>query len=542
MLAKVILTLSIACCLTPGRSVAQSAPAAPPDVILIGGKIFTSDSTRPWAEALAIRNGLVVAVGTTTEVAALAGPQTHAIELGGRTVIPGINDAHDHAVHPASFSIAFHTSNTPIEDPPFTKVLDSLRLLVARTPVGTWLTADIGPRTLFDTSARRAALDRIAPNHPVMLTMFTGHGAILNSAALRAAGIAEDARDPVGGWYERDGSNRLNGVIQEYALWSADRRLWSAMPYNVLLAAFRDYSDATVRYGITSVQNMANDLDPETMISVLRRAQLPFRLRIIKFSMTSPMGRLVSEWDSVDRLPAPLTRVDGRKWILEGTGVEGNALQRRPYSFPGRPGWYGRIDFPLDTVRAMLAEALRTREQLMLHIGGDSIIKLVLGMMKQMAPDSVWRPLRVRFEHGDGMAADLVPAARSLGVIVVQNPTHFGFQPLRSLLTSGMHIAIGSDNARNPYLNIMLAVNRPSVPTEALTREEAVTAYTRGSAYAEFKENEKGTLAPGMLADLAVLSQDIFTVPANALPATVSVLTMVGGKAVYDAGVLRQPR
>ena len=245
-----------------------------------------------------------------------------------------------------------------------------------------------------------------------MLTMFTGHGAILNSAALRAAGIAEEARDPVGGWYERDGSNRLNGVVQEYALWTADRRLWSAMPDSMLLKAFRDFADEDLRYGITSVQNMANDLDPATMIRIVRRAQLPLRLRLIRFSMTNPTGRLISEWESVDQHPAPLTVVSGRKWILEGTGVEGNALQRRPYSFPGRPGWYGRIDFPLDTVRAMLSEALRTRDQLMLHIGGDSIIKLVLGMMKTMAPDSVWRPLRVRFEHGDGMAADLVPAAR----------------------------------------------------------------------------------------------------------------------------------
>lgn len=541
MLAKWIITLGIACSVAPGLGVAQNARTAPPDLVLVGGKIFTADSTHPWAEAVAIRGERIVAVGNTIDVAALAGSQTRTIQLGGQTVIPGINDAHDHALHAKSFSVVFHTSNAPSEDPPFTRVLDSLRVLVARTPPGTWLTADIGPRALFDTSARRAALDRVAPNHPVLLTMFTGHGAILNSAALRAAGIAEDARDPAGGWYERDAANRLNGIVQEYALWGAQRGVWSAAPDSALVAAFRDFSDETLRYGITTVQNMANDLDPATMIRIVHRAQLPFRLRLIRFSMTNPTGRLISEWESVDVHPAPLTVVSGRKWILEGTGVEGNALQRKPYFFRDRPGWHGRIDFPIDTVRAMLSEALRTRDQLMLHIGGDSIIKLVLGMMKTMAPDSVWRPLRVRFEHGDGMMADLVPAARELGVIVVQNPTHFGFQPLRSLLTSGMHIAIGSDGARSPYLNIMLAVNRPSVPSEALTREEAVTAYTRGSAYAEFKENEKGTLAPGMLADLAVLSQDIFTVPANALPATVSVLTMVGGKTVYDAGSLKRP-
>src|SRR5207249_7566233 len=112
-------------------------------------------------------------------------------------------------------------------------------------------------------------------------------------------------------------------------------------------------------------------------------------------------------------------------------------------------------------------------------------------------------------------------------------------QPLRSLLAAGFPIALGSDGPMNPYLNIMLAVAHPMNPAEALSREQAVLAYTRGSAYAELAERETGTLAPGMLADLAVLSQDIFTVPLGELPKTESVLTLVGGKAIYDAGVVQ---
>jgi predicted amidohydrolase YtcJ len=187
----------------------------------------------------------------------------------------------------------------------------------------------------------------------------------------------------------------------------------------------------------------------------------------------------------------------------------------------------------VDTVRAVLREALANREQLMLHVGGDSALSLVLSMMQSLAPDSAWRPLRVRFEHGDGLVNDLQPAARRMGIIVVQNPTHFGAQPLASIAAAGIPIAIGSDGARNPYLNIMLAVDRRDNPGEAITREAAVIAYTRGSAFAQFAEHQKGTLAPGMLADLAVLSQDIFIVPLESLPSTVSVLTMVGGRIVY---------
>jgi len=146
---------------------------------------------------------------------------------------------------------------------------------------------------------------------------------------------------------------------------------------------------------------------------------------------------------------------------------------------------------------------------------------------------------------------DLIPRAKTLGVIVVQNPTHLGLnlkqwgpqraprnQPLRTLLDAGIPLALGSDGPNNPYLNIMLASTYRGKPSEALTREQAVIAYTLTAAYAEFAEKDKGSLEPGKLADLAVLSQDIFRVPAEDLPKTVSVLTMVAGHIVYDANVL----
>ena len=528
-----LLILSAVACVTPALSRAQGSRAAAPDLILVGAKIFTANSAQPWAQAIAIRGNRIVAVGTTAEIRALAIETTRVVDLAGRTVIPGINDAHDHIGNGAQAAVIFRTTAARAANPLFAEVLDSLRALDARTEPGIWLMATIGPTVLYDTAAHRVTLDRAAPRHPVMLGTSTGHNLILNSAALRAAGISDSTRDPAGGWYGRDRNNYVNGGLNEYAVWSATRRIWSALPDSTLVEELSRYSSATLRFGITTVQDMASDWDPPTTIRIFHAAQLPFRVRIIRFSMTEATGRLVTEWEGVDLHPAPLTVVDGRKWILEGTGGERGALKRA--SYPGRPGWFGRFDFPADTVRAMLVEALNNHEQLMLHIGGDSAIKLVLGMMQSLAPDATWRALRVRFEHGDGMAPDLVPIAVRLGVIVVQNPTHFGAQPFLSLLRAGIPIAIGSDDARNPFLNIMLAVTREENPSEAISREEAVSAYTRGGAYAEFAEQDKGTLAPGMLADLAVLSQDIFTVPVSAMPATVSLLTIVGGKTVFDA-------
>lgn len=166
-----------------------------PDLVLTGGKLFTADSAHPWAEAVAIRGERIVAVGTTAEVARLAGPSTRRIALDGRVVVPGFNDAHDHTGD-AEFGVRWIADPSPMPDPEMGPVLDSIRALAGRTPPGTWLRATIGPRIMDDAGARRAALDAAAPHHPVMLSAWSGHGAVINTAALRALGIAENVADP----------------------------------------------------------------------------------------------------------------------------------------------------------------------------------------------------------------------------------------------------------------------------------------------------------------------------------------------------------
>ena len=206
-------------------------------------------------------------------------------------------------------------------------------------------------------------------------------------------------------------------------------------------------------------------------------------------------------------------------------------------------------------IDAIVHDALTRNDQLELHVFGRPAAVAMLDALDRAGGARTWEARRVRFEHGDGLTPDLFERAKRLGIIVSQQGTHLGIgsiatslgdgfiarlraeraQSLRSLLAAGIPVALGSDGPFNPYLSLLGAVTNPDRPDEAITMEAAVRCYTYGSAYAEFQEAEKGTIAPGKLADIAVLSQDIFTAKLDKLPATTSVLTLVGGRIAYDA-------
>jgi len=519
----------VAFVLVMGAGAARPQASPSPTLILTGGKIFTADSAHLWAQAIAIRGERIVAVGTDAEIRRRAGARTRSITLGGRVVIPGVNDAHDHLAASAP-GIAFLTDRSPTPDPTTSQVFDSLRALVRRTPAGTWLRTSVGMRVLGDTTIDRTSLDEIAPRHPVVLYGWWGHGMIVNSAALRALGIRDDAPDPLGGKYGRAANGRLDGRVDEYAKWAVQRRLSDWQTDVSIIHDLRAFADSSLRVGVTSTQDMAGYLPPRRTVHVFREANLPIRVRIIRWPMPTATSLRIAEWDSVPRRVSPRVVVDGRKWVIDGTPIEQLALMTTPY--PGRANWYGRLNFPLDTVRAMLADALRPNApQLHLHVVGDSTTELVLNAMEALAPDSVWRTKRVRIEHGGAIVGQRLERARRKGIVIAQPRSG---APFKSWNDAGMVVAYGSDNLRNPFLYMLWAVTGADHPEEAISREAAVRMLTLGSAYAERQEREKGRLAPGMLADLAVLSQDVFTVDARALPATRSVLTVIGGKIVYD--------
>ena len=220
-------------------------------------------------------------------------------------------------------------------------------------------------------------------------------------------------------------------------------------------------------------------------------------------------------------------------------------------SYEDRANWTGALNLTPSELDSVLRRALDTSDQPMFHCVGDRGVDLLLSSMERLAPAERWLALRVRIEHGEFLTRDRLARAKRLGIVNVQNPAHFTIpeimtarfgaertatvEPVKSIVEAGIPLAIGGDGPINPYLNLMFATMHPNNPREALTREQVVIAYTAGSAYAEFTEREKGRLAPGMLADVAVLSQDIFAVPVEQLPATTADLTIVGGRIVRDA-------
>lgn len=526
---------------------AAAASGTAPDLVLHNGKVFTVDPDRPWASAVAVRGARIAAVGEDAPVLALAGPETVTIDLGGRLLVPGFNDAHVH------FAVGFPRLTLPPiaipgPGPTLAQALDQVAAAVAIAEPGELIVALVGEALILDPAADRTALDAVAPDNPVLLITWSSHSALINSALMAFAGIGEEEPDPFGGSYGRfPGTDVVDGLVHEYALFRLVGAIRDTVPDAVLRAEFEALSGIAAQLGVTTVQEMTIGVSRERSIQILAGADLAVRLR----SMCVPL--------TLDEPcpPGPVTPFDrltfsGVKWLVDGTPIERSAALREPYAdFPG--------DGTINVGGADLSAAARRSlfhpltGQLLTHAVGDRALDQVLGTLDRTAPDFIWRLLRPRIEHGDLLHPEQIDRARRLGVTVVQNPTHLaidfepalgpvraaGMQRLRTLLEEDVHLALGSDGTvPNPFVDLFLAVVHPFHPDEALTLEQAITAYTRGSAYAEHQEWQKGAIRPGYLADLAVLSQDLFAIPPEAIPATTSVLTLVAGDVVWDAGVL----
>jgi predicted amidohydrolase YtcJ len=537
---------------------------AAPDLILFNGDVFTADARHPHAEAFAVEDGRFIAVGTDAAIRALAVPSTRLVDAGGRRVIPGIIDAHIHVDSPMP-GRSIDLAGPPFPGPTADETLAAVAAAVKAGPG--WLSGVTGYPVFNDSRDWRSALDAVAPTNPVLLVGCCGHAMMLNSRAMEALGIADDIQDPIGGRWGRTATGHLDGQVYESAtIWVA-RRVAAMDPEASLSAArIRRVADVYMRWGVTSVNQMAHEAPlPEVRVA-LERAGVPIRWTVYAWGL--PQFSIADAWREVDTdggvWPA-LTRLGGSKWVLDASPLERGAFQLEDYA--DRPGWRGRSNYNAAQLKDILAGALASSHQVALHTVGDGEAEMLLRLMAELAPPDRWKKVRVRVEHGDGMFGDRLARAAALGIVIVQNPVHLDgllveggqtmqdarwgarskrFQPLKNILAAGVHLTFASDSVSadmvaNPFLNIMIASTYPRNPTEAITREQALAAYTTGGAYAEQQEMVKGRIAVGLVGDWAVLSQDILHVPASALPATVSLLTAVAGKIIYAVGPFAAP-
>jgi predicted amidohydrolase YtcJ len=528
-------------------AVTACARGRSPDIIIVNAKVFTADGAQPWAQGLAITGDRVTAIGDSKTIESLGGSTTRRIDAGGRTVVPGFNDAHQHiGIAPPSDRLELPA------DPSLDEIAVAIKSQVAKSPEGRLIQGEFAEKAWENPRFTRAWLDGLAPNHPVRLNAFTGHGVVVNSRAITLIGIDESVKDPDGGHYGRDAAGRLDGRLEEYADYLAGRKLAMKVDAADAVASYRRFAAEARTYGITSVQLMVDALPIDVAAKDLVNADLPMRIKTYRFPMREAGGETTDSKPPLPPQPTPLIDTRGMKWIIDGTPIERLAFLRAPYS--DAPGERGRLNFSNERIAQFVGWAYGTEDPLAVHAVGDGAIDAYVTAVEKAGRAEVWRQKRPRIEHGDMMPPDLMARVKAMGMVVVQNPIHFTLveafvprlgqdrlatmQPMKSLLDAGIPLALGGDGPLNPFLNIMLATTHPANPKEALTREQAVTAYTAGSAFAEFQERDKGRLVVGQLADLAILSADLFTVPVPELPNIRSEMTLLGGRVIHETGAV----
>jgi predicted amidohydrolase YtcJ len=533
-----------------------SEPAPPaPDLVISNARIFTANAEQPWAEAVSVRDGSIIAVGTTADILPTAGKETRTIDAGGRLLVPGLTEAHVHLGTYGKACQPLPPVKLPYPGPTAAELLDAVKTAAAQG--SGWICGTVGPVVIEDPRNWRAALDGVAPERPVVVSASWGHPTLFNTAAMRALGIDDNTPDPAGGRYDRDASGKLTGTAREAAESMIYRSLSKSLEPADNVGPAEAMANQYLKWGVTNIHLMASGPTLDQTLATLGATKTPIRWTVYAWGYpATPLDQIWSE-AAAAKIPERVN-LAGVKWVLDGTPIERGALMRADYA--DRPGWRGVSNFSDADLDAILTAALAKPQQLALHAVGDGELERLLAAMEAKAPAETWRAKRVRIEHGDGLTADLRKRAAALGLVVVQNPLHLDPSPmnpsaqsptgtrytpervaqqfaLKSILADGIPVALGSDaggHGINPWLNLMLATINPINPPEALTREQALTAYTAGGAYASQQERDRGMIKPGMRADMALLSQNVFDIPPPQLPGTRSLLTVVDGAVAYE--------
>lgn len=531
------------------------AQSCVPEIVLVGGRVHTVDTARPEAEAIAICGERIAAVGATKEIRALAGPRTRVIELKGRLVVPGFNDAHVHTIDGAEELVGVDLRPSKDEADLGRRLGDFVRTL----PKGRWVLGGNWDHEAWPSKAlpTRAAIDARTPDNPVLVQRLDGHMALANSLALKLAGITRDTPAPEGGTIVRDASGEPTGILKDNAMGLVGRAI-PAPALDEVIEKARAALKHAASLGVTTIQDITNSATELQAYQALReRGELTARIYSIQnHGIQGLVAAGVHTGFGDDWI-----RIGGIKLFADGSMGSATAAFFDPYT--DDPSTRGLLIQTPEALKKAMLDADAAGFQLVVHAIGDRANAIVLDAVEEVQNAHGARDRRPRIEHAQVVRdADKTRFAR-LGVIASIQPSHciddmrwaekrIGRDRCRiaynfkSFADAGARVAFGTDwyvEPLNPMLGIYAAVTRQFpdgtppggwFPGERLSLAQAIEFYTLGSAYAEFAEQRKGSLTPGKLADLVVLSRDLFAISPREILETRPVLTMVGGIIVYE--------
>jgi hypothetical protein len=537
-------------------ALAQGRPAA--DLIVNHANIYTVDRQHPRAEAVAVIGERIVAVGSRAEIDSWRGPATRVIDAHGRLLLPGFNDSHVHFTDGGAALAEVQLNDAGSVE----ELRHRLATQLARTARGEWILGGDWDETKWSPRQQPTAalIDEVTRDVPVFIGRYDGHQGLANSAAMRLAGISTGTADVAGGVIVRDETGAPTGIFKD----AAQELIFKVIPprsHEQRLAAARRALAYAASVGVTSVQHMSVEFaDVEVYSELLEKAELTTRIYC---------APLETEWQAQARVGmrrawgSPYLRLGAVKGFADGSIGSRTAALLKPYSDePDNRGILSAEMHPPEAMRERLMQADAAGLQLRVHAIGDRAISMVLDMFEAIEKANGYHDQRMTIEHAQHTAPDDLERFARLHVIASMQPYHaiddgrwvearIGHERARtsyawrSLLDHGVTLAFGTDwdvAPLNPLLGLYAAVTRATldgknpqgwIPEQKITLAEAVEAYTLGSAFAEFQEKEKGSITAGKLADMVILSDDIFAIKPEAIRNVKVETTIVGGKLVY---------
>ncbi len=529
------------------------------ELIIHNGTIHTMDPLHPLVEAVAVANGRILAVGQLEAVEATAHANTRRLDLEGRTLIPGFNDAHVH-LWKVGMLLTSMIDARQSAAPTISAIVEAFRARAAQAPAGTWLTGR-GYNNVTLPERRhptRQELDQASAEHPITLIHTSAHVVVANSRALQLAGITDSTPNPPGGEIERDEHGEPTGVLHETAM-SAVNKAQPAPTDAEFEAAILAAAKAYLRMGVTSITEAG--VSP-AQLDVYRRLaderRMPFRANVMA-------RRYLDDGSKVplpERFESNWLRIDTVKLFADGGLSSGNAALTVPYLPNGghQPGYKGLLRATGEQMRAMVWDVHRAGLRAAIHAVGDAAIEQVIDAIEYASKRLVSR-MKHRIEHFGLPSADHIRRCRYRIGIVPQpifiqalGSTFLSYlpgkllprlYPLRSLLDGGLTVALSSDGPvvpdASPLLAMKAAADRLSAEGVAIAPEQAVSVaetlplYTLGGAIVAGEDHLKGSIAPGKYADFAILSGDPLRAPVERLLELQVEMTMVNGQIVYSA-------